>query len=33
MQKRTKKKSPPFLIINIGTKDIPVLKYIYEREE
>jgi hypothetical protein len=33
MQKRTEKKPPPFFIINIGTKEIPVLKYIYEKEE
>jgi hypothetical protein len=31
MKNKKKIKSPPFFIINIGTKDIPILKYVYEK--
>jgi len=31
MNKKKKIKSPPFFIINIGTKEIPILKYVYKK--
>lgn len=33
MKKKKKIKSPPFFIINIGSKEIPILKYVYEKEK
>lgn len=33
MIKKKINKSPPFFIINIGSKEIPILKYKYEKEK
>ena len=33
MAKKKDKESTPFFIINVGTKENPVLKYTYKKEE
>jgi hypothetical protein len=33
MPKKKNNKSPPFFIINIGSKEIPILKYTYRKEK